>query len=115
MYRRTKVKVTDHDALLFTKKKKKNFCKRGLHIKFEVSTFKGMCVGKIEIFKELTPRSQTYELHGQEGGGGGGEEITKIKTNTSHCPTKTISRNDTRPLNSSKVTPCLTLKGRVVS
>ena len=57
---------------------------------------KGVGNGKVEISKELTPHSRTYELHGQ---GGGGEVNTKSRqTNTSHYPTKTISKTDTVPL-----------------
>ena len=60
----------------------------------------GVGNGKIDISKELTPHSQTYELCGQRrGGGGGGRVNTKSRqTSTSHCPTKTISKTDTVPL-----------------
>ena len=46
----------------------------------------------VMILIELTPRWRTYEHHGQ------GKKIYKIKTNTSHCPTKTFSKTDTHPL-----------------
>ena len=61
------------------------------------SYFKVIGNGKIDIFKELTPHSRTYELRGQ------GKKIdTKSRqTNTSHCTTKTISKTDTVPLNDS--------------
>ena len=58
--------------------------------------------GKIDVFKELTPRSQAYELRGQEEE----EEEEKKKhiqnqrqTNTLHCSTKTISKSVSWPLN----------------
>ena len=38
---------------------------------------KGVLVQKIDIFKELTPRSRTYKLRGQ----GKKKEMTKSKTN----------------------------------
>ena len=58
---------------------------------------KGVYNGKINIFfKELTPRSRTYELRGQ--GEKRKKKITKSQpTNTSHCPTKTISKKRTTP------------------
>ena len=45
---------------------------------------------QIYVFKELTPRLWTYELHGL------GKNIsTNLRqTSTSHCPTKPISKND---------------------
>ena len=61
---------------------------------------KGRVVEKITIFKELTPRSQAYELHNQEGK----KNLSKSRqTNTSHCPRKTISKNVHHSLN--EITP----------
>ena len=49
---------------------------------------------KSTFFKELTPHLRTYELHNQ-----GGKKCTKSRqTNTSHCPTKTVSKTDMHPL-----------------
>ena len=54
---------------------------------------RGRVSEKSTFFKELTPRSRTYELRGQ------GKRCTKSRqTNTSHCPTKTISKTETHPL-----------------
>ena len=53
----------------------------------------GRCRKKSTFFKELTPRSRMYERRGQ-----GGEKMYKIKTNTSHCPTKTISKTSMHPI-----------------
>ena len=66
---------------------------------------------KSTFFKELTPRSQTYELRSQ-----GEKKMYQIKTNTSHCPTKTNSKNIKHPLKTALLTfyVLLTLKGRVV-
>ena len=41
---------------------------------------------KNNIFKELAPRSRTYELHGQ-----GKKNDQNQQTNTSHCSTKTTN------------------------
>ena len=63
---------------------------------------KGTYAGKINIFKELAPRSRTYELCGQ-----GKKEKSKKRlmnprqTNTSHCPAKPIANTDIRPLKDS--------------
>ena len=61
-----------------------------LKIKIHHEELRGGVSKKIDVFKELTPRSRTYELRGQ---------VKKIstnsrQTNTLHCPTKTISKND---------------------
>ena len=63
-------------------------------------TFKSLLRGQVSekstFFKELTPRLRTYELRGQRGKK---NTPSQRQTNTSHCPTKTISKTDTRPLN----------------
>ena len=65
-----------------------------------VYPLRGWLSKKINVFKELTPRFRTYELRGQ------GKKYRKeiISTNprqksTSHCPTKTIAKNDHQSLN----------------
>ena len=65
---------------------------------------------KSTFFKESPPRSRTYELCDQEKK----KEMNKIKTkNTSHCPTKTISKTDPPPLKIEKnlvsLNNCVTL------
>ena len=61
---------------------------------------KGTYAGKIYIFKELAPRSGTYELRGQGKKEKSKKRLTNPRqTNTSHGPTKTIAKTDIRPLN----------------
>ena len=50
---------------------------------------------KIDVIKELTPRLRTYELRYQ---GENKISTNSRQTNTSHCPTKTTSKNDHQPL-----------------
>ena len=58
-----------------------------------------MYAGKIDIFKELAPRSRTYELRGQGQKEKSKKRLTNPRqTNTSHCPTKTTAKTDIRPL-----------------
>ena len=45
---------------------------------------------KIDILKELTPRSRTYGLRNQGEKGKRKRPKNTRLTNTSHCPTKTI-------------------------
>ena len=66
---------------------------------FIIKSLKGAGNGKSTFFKELTPRSRTYELGGQAGEKKKKHIQNQRQTNTSHSPTKTISKTVAYPLN----------------
>ena len=111
---KNKILTCFFSSCVFFAKKKTFFSKKNKLVFFGLQPYMGLyqfcenCIfgvkgegnGKINIFKELMPLFLTYELHGQGREKKKKEVNTKSRqTNTSHCPTKTISQTDTVPLN----------------